>query len=210
MAREGVGCKSHDGRPASATELLAAPPGDGSAVLLHPEHPCAPTASTQASVEASREKRVVARAEERVEARRECVMALLVYPRIVGSWKVLVVDDDPDIRRIAALSLERIGKFQVTVAASGEEAIAAVRQDMPDLVLLDVSMPGTDGPTTLQLLRAVPGTERLPVIFFTATSNDAEVQRLVSLGAIGVLPKPFDVADLPRRVRAIAAESGLH
>ncbi|HTQ47754.1 MAG TPA: response regulator [Polyangiaceae bacterium] len=128
----------------------------------------------------------------------------------MGSWKVLVVDDDPDIRRIAALSLERIGKFQVTVAASGEEALEAVRKDMPDLVLLDVSMPGTDGPTTLQLLRAIPGAERLPVIFFTATSNDAEVQRLVSLGAIGVLAKPFDVADLPRRVRSIAAESGLH
>jgi CheY-like chemotaxis protein len=137
-------------------------------------------------------------------------MTLLVYPRSVGSWKVLVVDDDPDIRRIAALSLERIGKFRVTVAASGERAIEEVRKDMPDLVLLDVSMPGTDGPTTLQLLRALPGAERLPVIFFTASSNDAEVQRLVSLGAIGVLPKPFDVADLPRRVRSIAAESGLH
>jgi len=205
MAREGVGCESHDGRlalPVAEAELPAAPLGEGSAVLLHPEHPWAPTAST--------ERRVVARAEERVEARRECVMAPLVYPRIVGSWKVLVVDDDPDIRRIAALSLERIGKFQVTVAASGEEALELVRKDMPDLVLLDVSMPGTDGPTTLQLLRAIPGAERLPVIFFTATSNDAEVQRLVSLGAIGVLPKPFDVADLPRRVRSIAAESGLH
>jgi two-component system OmpR family response regulator len=128
----------------------------------------------------------------------------------VGSWKVLVVDDDADIRRIAALSLERIGKFQVKVAASGQEALEEVRKEMPDLVLLDVTMPGTDGPTTLALLRALPGAERLPVIFFTATSSDAEVQRLVSLGAIGVVPKPFDVADLPRRVRSIAAESGLH
>lgn len=137
-------------------------------------------------------------------------MTPLVYPRNVGSWKVLVVDDDPDIRRIAALSLERIGKFRVAVAASGEEALDEVRKELPDLVLLDVSMPGIDGPTTLQLLRGLPGAERLPVIFFTATSNDVEVQRLVSLGAIGVVPKPFDVADLPRRVRTIAAESGLH
>jgi two-component system, OmpR family, response regulator len=128
----------------------------------------------------------------------------------VGSWKVLVVDDDPDIRRIAALSLERIGKFRVIVASSGQEAVEHAREEMPDLVLLDVSMPGTDGPATLRLLRALPGAERLPVIFFTATSSEAEVQRLVSLGAIGVVPKPFDVADLPRRVRSIAAESGLH
>ena len=183
---------SHEGRPESGTALAA---GEGSAVLLHPEHPCSAAA--------------VARVEARSQARRGCVMTLLVYPRSVGSWKVLVVDDDPDIRRIAALSLERIGKFRVAVAASGEQAVEEVRREMPDLVLLDVSMPGTDGPTTLQLLRALPGAERLPVIFFTATSNEAEVQRLVSLGAIGVLPKPFDVADLPRRVRSIAAESGL-
>lgn len=120
------------------------------------------------------------------------------------------MDDDSDIRRIAALSLERIGKFQVKVAASGEQALEEVRKEMPDLVLLDVSMPGLDGPATLELLRTVPGADRLPVIFFTATSSDAEVKRLVSLGAVGVVPKPFDVADLPRRVRSIAAESGLH
>ena len=120
-----------------------------------------------------------------------------------------MVDDDPDIRRIAALSLGRVGGFRVASASCAEEALAEVARERPDLVLLDVSMPGTDGPATLAALHALPGHEGLPVVFFTATSSDEEVDRLRSLGALGVVPKPFDVADLPRRIRAIASEAGL-
>ncbi len=126
----------------------------------------------------------------------------------MGSWKVLVVDDDPDIRRIAALSLSRLGRLEVRVASSGEEAVAEVLRERPHLVLLDVSMPGIDGPGALAALQALPG-EPVPVVFFTATSSDVEVARLRALGAIGVVAKPFDIADLPRRVRAILAEIGL-
>jgi CheY-like chemotaxis protein len=136
-------------------------------------------------------------------------MSLFVYPRSVASWKLLVVDDDPDIRRIAALSLGRLGGFQVALASCAEEALAEVTNNRPDLVLLDVTMPGTDGPATLAAIHALPGSETLPVVFFTATSSDVEVARLRSLGAIGVLPKPFEVAELPKRIRAIAAEAGL-
>jgi CheY-like chemotaxis protein len=136
-------------------------------------------------------------------------MSLFVYPRSVGSWKLLVVDDDADIRRIAALSLGRLGGFQVALASCAEEALAEVQNNRPDLVLLDVTMPGTDGPTTLAAIHALPGAETLPVVFFTATSSEVEVARLRSLGAIAVLPKPFEIADLPRRIRAIAAEAGL-
>lgn len=121
-----------------------------------------------------------------------------------------MVDDDPDIRRIAAFSLGRIGGFEVATASGGDEAIAEVLRQLPDLVLLDVSMPGMDGPATLAALRALPGAEKLPIVFFTATSSDAEVDRLRSLGAIGVLPKPFEVADLPKRIRALATQAGLH
>jgi CheY-like chemotaxis protein len=116
---------------------------------------------------------------------------------------ILVVDDDPDIRRIAALALERLGGFRVTVAASGAEALEAARDHLPDVVLLDVSMPGADGPETLLALQSNPATSGLPVIFFTATSSEGEADRLRALGAVGVVPKPFDFADLPRRVRGI-------
>ncbi len=114
---------------------------------------------------------------------------------------ILVVDDDPDIRRIAAMALERLGGFRVTLAANGDEALALASKVRPDLVLLDVSMPGTDGPATLRGLREDPATRDVPVIFFTATSSAAEADRLRALGAADVVAKPFDVADLPRRVR---------
>ncbi len=120
-----------------------------------------------------------------------------------------MVDDDPDIRRITALSLERIGGFLVTVAASAEEALEKAAVESPDLVLLDVSMPGADGPATLASLRAMPRTSRVPVIFFTAEANEEQAARLFALGAIGVITKPFDVADLPGRIRGIVSRAAL-
>jgi two-component system OmpR family response regulator len=137
-----------------------------------------------------------------------------VYSRNVAPSKILVVDDDPDIRRIAALALERIGGFRVLLAEDAATALDLAAREAPDLVLLDVSMPGADGPSVLASLRALPavlaGDARpVPVVFFTAASNDAEVERLRALGAVGVVPKPFEVAELPRRVRAILAELGI-
>jgi two-component system OmpR family response regulator len=123
--------------------------------------------------------------------------------------RILLVDDDPDIRQIAALSLRRIGQFEVRLAASGQEALEAAASEPPDLVLLDVSMPGMDGPATLDALRAIPAASRVPVVFFTATSSEAEVARLCALGAVAVIPKPFDVAALPRSIRDILTRVGL-
>jgi CheY-like chemotaxis protein len=125
----------------------------------------------------------------------------------MGPQSILVVDDDPDIRRMAALSLERIGGFRVRLAAGGEEALVAIADEAPDVILLDVTMPGTDGPATLDAIRKMPAGVRIPVVFFTATSSPEEAARLVGLGAVGVIPKPFEVADLPRRVRDILALS---
>lgn len=118
------------------------------------------------------------------------------------------MDDDPDIRRIAALSLGRLGGFQVESAPGAEEALLAIDRERPDLVLLDVTMPGVDGPAALSAIHALPG-PRIPVVFFTATSSDVEVERLCALGALGVVPKPFEVSELPRRIRAIATEAGI-
>jgi DNA-binding response OmpR family regulator len=128
----------------------------------------------------------------------------------VPAWKLLVVDDDPDIRRMAALSLERIGGFRVAVAEDAQTALRLAASDPPDLVLLDVSMPGLDGPGALAALRALEATRDVPVVFFTATSSDEEVARLRTLGAVGVVAKPFEVADLPRRIRAILEGLGVH
>jgi CheY-like chemotaxis protein len=122
--------------------------------------------------------------------------------------RVLVIDDDPDIRRIAGLSLSRLGGFSVTLAASGEEALGLVEGATFDVILLDVSMPGIDGPETFARLRTAPATASVPVIFFTATSNEAERGRLCALGARGVLAKPFEIAELPRQIRSILAPGG--
>jgi two-component system OmpR family response regulator len=126
----------------------------------------------------------------------------------MSARRILLVDDDPDIRQIAALSLRRIGQFDVRLASSGPEALELAAMDPPDLVLLDVSMPGMDGPATLEALRAGKGAS-VPVVFFTATSSEVEVARLCALGAVAVIPKPFDVAALPRLVRDILAGIGL-
>src|SRR5271166_4072650 len=91
------------------------------------------------------------------------------YRRIMN---ILVVDDDPDIRKIAALALERLGGFRVILASNGAEALEMARDNQPDVVLLDVSMPGADGPETLLALRSSPATRKLPVIFFTATASE--------------------------------------
>jgi two-component system, OmpR family, response regulator len=122
---------------------------------------------------------------------------------------ILLVDDDADIRRLAALSLERIGGFRVTLAASAQEALEQVCRALPDLVLLDVSMPETDGPAALAALRALPAMKAVPIVFLTAGAGGGDAARLCALGAIGVIAKPFELRELPVRVRDIAANAGL-
>ena len=117
------------------------------------------------------------------------------------SHKVLIVDDEDDIRELARISLERVGGMQVVVARSGEEALELVATERPDVVLLDAHMPGLDGPGTLERLKANPETESIPVVFLTGSVQSAEADRFRTLGAIGVLPKPFDPMTLARDLR---------
>ena len=117
--------------------------------------------------------------------------------------KVLIVDDEPDIRRIAKLGLARVGGMEVVEATNGTEALARAREDHPDAVLLDVMMPGLDGPSTLARLREDPATSAIPVVFLTAKAIATEVDRLKSLGAAGVLTKPFDPMTLARELRGV-------
>jgi CheY-like chemotaxis protein len=117
--------------------------------------------------------------------------------------KVLLIDDEDDIRRVARLSLSRVGKMEVTEAASGLEGVRRAESDGPDVILLDVMMPGLDGPSTLSALRSSPRTASIPVVFLTAKAMPAEVERLRSLGALGVLIKPFDPMALPAQLTAL-------
>jgi CheY-like chemotaxis protein len=121
--------------------------------------------------------------------------------------KVLLIDDEPDLRRLAEVSLAAVGGWAVTSCASGEAGVEAALRDTPDLVLLDVQMPGLDGPQTLAALRSHPGLAEVPVLFLTATRDPADLAHLRTLGARGVVHKPFDPFGLPRQVLAALGEA---
>jgi CheY-like chemotaxis protein len=117
--------------------------------------------------------------------------------------KILLIDDEDDIRRIARLSLSRLGAMEVVDAASGPDGVEKARREQPDAILLDVMMPDVDGGATLARLRADPATAGIPVIFLTAKAMSSEVERLRRLGAAGVLTKPFNPVTLATEVRAL-------
>lgn len=123
----------------------------------------------------------------------------------VALQKVLVVEDNDDIRTIVKAALEMVGGLEVRACASGAEALEAVVEFAPQLVLLDVMMPDMDGPGMLVRLRERPDTAQTPVVFLTAKTATAEIQRLRALGALDVLTKPFDPLTLHEQVRAIWA-----
>lgn len=123
--------------------------------------------------------------------------------------KILHVDDDPDIREVAALSFDLDGAIDVLSAPSGPQALAALAEGFaPDVILLDVMMPGMDGPSTLEAVRRLPAQAATPVIFMTARAQDHEQSRFLDLGAIGVITKPFDPMTLAADVRGRLARAG--
>ena len=119
--------------------------------------------------------------------------------------KILLIDDEADLRRIGALSLRNVGKWEVLLADSGTAALELLQTERPDVVLLDVMMPGLDGPATLAKLRELPNGCELPVIFMTALSEPEEHERLMTLGAKGIIVKPFAPLMLPQQVRRFFA-----
>lgn len=117
--------------------------------------------------------------------------------------RVLIIDDEDLIRRIGAVSLGRLGGMDVVTAANGREGVSKARETRPDLVLLDVLMPGMDGEATLAALRSQAETAATPVVFLTGHDQPSELQRLSALGAAAVLTKPFDPVSLPGKLRAV-------
>jgi CheY-like chemotaxis protein/HPt (histidine-containing phosphotransfer) domain-containing protein len=116
--------------------------------------------------------------------------------------RLLHVEDEPDIRAVVELSLALDPTFELRSCESGAEALTVAVEWRPDIILLDVMMPIMDGPATLERLRADPSTSAIPVVFMTARAQARETDRFRSLGAVGIIPKPFDPMTLAATVRS--------
>jgi CheY-like chemotaxis protein len=115
--------------------------------------------------------------------------------------RILHVDDEPDIREVVELSLGIDPDFSVQSCPSGEAALSIASTWQPNIILLDVMMPAMDGPTTLAHLHENPHTANIPVVFMTARAQAHEVDKFRSLGAVGVIVKPFDPISLAPSMR---------
>ncbi|PWD51545.1 two-component system response regulator [Serinibacter arcticus] len=119
----------------------------------------------------------------------------------VSPGHVLVVDDDDSIREVSTLALQLVGGWQVTTASDGLSALALAAENQPDVILLDVMMPGIDGLETLARLRSEPTTSGIPVVLMTAKASTGDEAEWRGLGVLGVIAKPFDPMTLGARLR---------
>jgi CheY-like chemotaxis protein len=117
--------------------------------------------------------------------------------------RILLVDDDQGIREVARTVLEMVGGYDVETAASGLEGLEKARTSPPDAIVLDVMMPGLDGPATFALLQEQPETRGVPVILLTAKTQAADRERFASIGVAGMLSKPFDPMALSDQIAGI-------
>ncbi|WP_205626858.1 response regulator [Pseudoponticoccus marisrubri] len=119
--------------------------------------------------------------------------------------RILHVEDDADIREITQLALALSGQFELHQFTNGDEALQQAAGIAPDLLLLDVMMPGMSGPELLVALRDVPGLAEVPAIFMTARVQKTEIAGFLEQGAIGVIAKPFDPVSLGQQIHDILA-----
>jgi CheY-like chemotaxis protein len=119
------------------------------------------------------------------------------------SHRILIIDDEDDIREVAALSLETVAGWDVAMASSGAQGLARAVEYNPDAILLDVMMPGMDGPTTFRALRKNPATAQIPVLLLTAKVQSNDQRRFADLGVEAVLFKPFDPLTLSAQIAVI-------
>lgn len=114
--------------------------------------------------------------------------------------RVLLIEDEDHIREVAQLSLEVTASWDIVAAGGGVEGLALASAEQPDAILLDVMMPEMDGPATLAALRSNADTADIPVVFLTAKVQAEDRRHLTSLGALGVVAKPFDPMQLATQV----------
>src|SRR6202041_2642941 len=125
------------------------------------------------------------------------------WERLKMSHRILIIDDEDDIREVAAMSLETVAGWEVMVANSGAQGLTRAASYKPDAILLDVMMPGMDGPTTFRELRKNPATARIPVLLLTAKVQSSDQRRFADLGIHAVLVKPFDPLTLSTQIAGI-------
>ena len=117
--------------------------------------------------------------------------------------KILIIDDEDDIREVAALSLESVAGWEVIAASSGAQGVARAVEQQPDAILLDVMMPGMDGVATFRELRKNPATARIPVLLLTAKVQGSDQRLFADLGVEAVLFKPFDPMTLSSQIAGV-------
>ncbi|MDH5484511.1 MAG: response regulator [Gammaproteobacteria bacterium] len=117
--------------------------------------------------------------------------------------KIFYVEDQEDIQMVARVALEAIGGYEVRICSSGEQALEEVEAFEPDIILLDVMMPGMDGPSTLLEMKKISALDNIPVAFMTAKIQPSEVSEYIALGAVDVISKPFDPMTLSDQVMKI-------
>ena len=114
--------------------------------------------------------------------------------------RVLIIDDEDDIREVAALSLEATAGWEILTARSGAEGMRIAAAEQPDAILMDVMMPGVDGPTTFRSMQQDPSISQIPVLFLTAKVQGVDQRRFAGLGVAAVLFKPFDPLTLAQQI----------
>lgn len=124
-----------------------------------------------------------------------------------SAFRVVLVDDDPDLRKLVKLTLEFTAGWEVTTAADGAEGIEAVRELKPDVAIVDIMMPGMDGYDVCRQLKSDPATAGIPVVFLTAR-RELDEARVKELGATGVVIKPFDPDQLADELRGLCGGGG--
>lgn len=117
--------------------------------------------------------------------------------------RILLIDDDDGVREVATASLELVGGYEVATASSGQQGLEISRVNPPDAILLDVMMPGLDGPATFVRLQSLTETRHIPVVLLTAKTQEADRCRFAELGVAGFLAKPFNPMTLPREMAEI-------
>lgn len=121
--------------------------------------------------------------------------------------RVMLVEDDPDIAMLAQIAIEEFGGLSFVHHASGKDAVDEVAANPPDLVVLDYRMPGMNGEEVMAAMRQTPSGADLPIVFMTASLMPQHVDRLRQLGALDVLPKPFDPLTLADQLKAVWARA---